>query len=91
MECADKTAEHMEMVAVKAGNHTHVADDIDWFPSKINCHCHWQFMNNFPTILNCLQGVILSQIGHPDKLYSLSSEEIRSLPCSVTNDCGKLL
>jgi len=29
MGSADKTVERLEMVAVKAGNHTHVAVDID--------------------------------------------------------------
>lgn len=29
MESADETAERLEMTAVKTGNHTHSADDID--------------------------------------------------------------
>ena len=29
IESVDKTAERLEMAAVKAGNHTHAADDID--------------------------------------------------------------
>jgi hypothetical protein len=30
METGDKTAERLEMAAVKEGNRTLVADDIDW-------------------------------------------------------------
>jgi len=30
MENGDKTAERLEMAAVKEGNHTHAAVDIDW-------------------------------------------------------------
>jgi len=30
MENGDKTGERLEMAAVKEGNHTHVAVDIDW-------------------------------------------------------------
>jgi len=30
MENGDKTAECLEMAAMKEGNHTHVALDIDW-------------------------------------------------------------
>jgi len=58
MESADKTAERLEMAAVKAGNYTHVAVDIDWFVSQMECLCQWQFVNCFPMILNCLHGVV---------------------------------
>jgi len=30
MESGDKTAERLGMAAVKEGNHTHAAVDIDW-------------------------------------------------------------
>jgi len=33
MENGDKTAEHLEMAAVKEGNHTYAAVDIDWHVS----------------------------------------------------------
>jgi len=52
MESADKPAEHLDTFAVKVGNHTHVAVDIDWVVSQINCLCQWQFVNCFPMILN---------------------------------------
>jgi len=72
MESADKTAERLEMVAMKAGNHTHVAVDIDWFVSQIDCLCQWQFVNCFPMILNCLHGVVAYQIGHLDESCFIS-------------------
>jgi len=91
MESADKTAKHLEMVAVKAGNHTHMVVDIDLFVSQIDCLFQWEFMNCFQMILHCLHGVVACQIGHLDKPYSLSSVEICSWTCSVNNDGGKLL
>jgi len=35
MENVDKTVEHLEMDAVKVGNRSHVADNIDCFGSQI--------------------------------------------------------
>jgi len=35
METGDKTAERLEMAAVKGGNRTLVADDIYWCVSKL--------------------------------------------------------
>jgi len=37
METADRAAEHLEMAAVKEGNHTLAADDNDWCVSQIDC------------------------------------------------------
>ena len=37
----DETAEHLEMAAVKDGNHTHAAVDIDLRVSSIDCLCKW--------------------------------------------------
>lgn len=91
MESVDKTVEHLGLAAGKVGNHTNVADDIDLVVSKIDCLCHWQFVNSFPMILNCLHGVIVSEIGHPEKLYSLLSGEIHWLTCSVNNSSGQEL
>jgi hypothetical protein len=91
MESADKTAECMEMVAVKTGNHTLVAVDIDWFMSQIDCHCEWQVVNCFLTILNCLHGIVVCDIGHLEEPCSLASVEICSSTCSVNKDGGKLL
>jgi hypothetical protein len=88
MESADKTAERLEMAAVKTGNHAHMAVDNDWFASQIDCLCQWQFVNCFPIILNCLYCIIECQIGHLDEPCLLSSVEIRSSSCSVIKDGG---
>jgi len=84
-------AECLEIGAIKLGNHTHAANDIDWVVSILTCRCHWQFVNYFPMILNCLHGVVACQIGHPVEPYMLSSVHIRSSTCSVNKDGGKLL
>jgi len=39
METGGETAERMEMAAVKEGNLTLAADDIDWCVSQIDCLC----------------------------------------------------
>jgi len=91
MESSDKTVEPLEIAAVKAGYHTHVAVDIDWFVSQIDCLCQWQFVNSSPMILNCLHGIVASQIGHLDEPYSPSSVQIYWSTCSVNNDGCKLL
>jgi len=88
METGDKTAECLEMAAVKEGNHTLGADDIDQCVSQIGCHCLWQLVNHYPEILNCRHGVVASQIGHPVEPYSLSLVENHSLTCSVKKDEG---
>jgi hypothetical protein len=36
MKSADETAKCLEMAAVKAGNHAHVAVHIDWVVSQID-------------------------------------------------------
>jgi len=41
MENGDKTVERLEMAAVKEGNHTLAAVDIDWCVSYIDCLCQW--------------------------------------------------
>jgi len=91
MDSGDKTAERLEMAAVKAGNHTHVAVDINWIVSQIDSLCQWQFVNCFRMILNCLNGVDACQIGHLEEPYLLSSVEIRSSTWSVNKDGCKLL
>jgi hypothetical protein len=41
----------LEIAAVKSGNHTYAADDIDSCAIQINC-CRWgQFVNYIPMIL----------------------------------------
>jgi len=65
MEIGDNTMEHLEMAPVKEGNHTHVADDINWHIPQIDCLCQWQFVNIYPRILNCHHGAVASQLGHP--------------------------
>ena len=91
MEIADKTEERLEMVAVKAGNHTHMADDIDCVVSQMDCLCQWQWLNYRLMILNYLQGVVACQMGRLDESYLLSSVGIQWSRCSVNNDGCKLL
>jgi len=56
----DKTTRHPEMATVDAGNHTHLADDIDWSLSPINSLCPCQNMNQYPMILNCRCAIVAS-------------------------------
>jgi len=83
METSDKTAECLEMAAVKEGNRTLAADDIDWCVSQIECLCEWHVVDYYPLILNCRHHVVVNQIGHLVERYSMSSVEILSLTCSV--------
>jgi len=83
METDDKTAEHLEMTAVKEGNHTLAADDIDWCVSLIDCLCEWHVMNFYPVILNCHHPFVVSQLGQQVQPYSMSLVEILSSTCSV--------
>jgi hypothetical protein len=76
METGDKTAERLEMAAVKEGNHTLGADDIDWCVFQIDCLCEWHIVNFYLVILTCRRCVVASQIGHQMEPYSLSSVEI---------------
>jgi len=82
METGDKTAERLEMAAVKDGNRT-LAADIDWCGSQIDCLCEWHVMNSSLVILNRCHRIVASQIGHQVEPYSLSSVEILSLTWSV--------
>ena len=91
MENGDKTAERLEMAAVKEGNHTHAAVDIDWRASQIDCLCRWQVVYHYPVILNCRHGAVASQIGHTVEPYSLSLVEIPSSTWSVNKDGGKVV
>ena len=91
MENGDKTAERLEMAAVKEGNHTHAAVDIDWRASQIDCLCRWQVVYHYPVILNCCHGAVASQIGHCVEAYSLSLVEIPSSTWSVNKDGGKVV
>jgi len=83
METGDKTAERLQMAAVKEGNCTIAADDIDWCVSQIDCLCDWHVVNFDPVILNCRHHVVASQIGHQVEPYSLSLVEILASTCSV--------
>jgi hypothetical protein len=62
MENGDETAEHLEMAAVKEGNHTHAAIDIDWRASQIDCLCPWQVMYHYPVILNCVTALLRAKL-----------------------------
>ena len=76
MKNADNTVELQEMATVNTGNHTHVADVIDWCASQINSLCPWQFTNDYLKVLNWFDGIVASQIGHPVKSYWLWTVEI---------------
>jgi hypothetical protein len=67
----DKTAERLEMAAVKEGNHTHAAVDIDWHASQMECLYRWQFVHHYPVILNCRHGDVGSHIGHPGAIFAV--------------------
>jgi hypothetical protein len=88
MKNDDKTAEHLEMAAVKEDYHTHAADIIDWRVSKIDWLCLQQLVNYYLRILRCHYGTVVSEIGHPVLPYSLSGEEIVLSTCSVHDDDG---
>ena len=91
MENGDKTAERLEMAAVKESNHTHAADDNDWRVSQIDCLCWWQVVNHFRRIVDCCHGAVARQLAHSVEPYWLSFVEIPSSTCSVNKDGGKLL
>jgi len=76
MENSDKTAECLEIAAVKLRNHTLVADDIHWCVCQIQCLCQWQFLNYYPMIWNCYNECVARQISHPVEVDSLSSVKI---------------
>jgi len=63
MENNDKTTKHLEMAAVKADHHPHVADDIDWCVSQIDFFLLVAVGEQLSKILNCPQGIIASHIG----------------------------
>ena len=50
MENCDKTAEHLEMAAVKVGNHTNAMEDFDRRRSQIDCLYWRQVVNHDPRI-----------------------------------------
>jgi len=83
METGDKTAEHLEMGAVKESNHTLAADDIDWGVSQIDTLCEWYMVNFYPVIPNCHHCVVVSPTGNQVEPYSLSLVEILWSTCSV--------
>jgi len=64
------------MAAVREGNRTLAADDIDWCGSQIDSLCEWHVMNYYQVIPNCRHRVVASQIGHQVEPYSLSLVEI---------------
>jgi len=82
MEKGDKTAERLEMAAVKEFNHTHAADYIDWRVSHIDCLCQWQLVNRYPRIMNCHHGTVAREIRYLVEQYLLSLVEIPLLTCS---------
>ena len=71
------------MAALKEGNCTLAADDIDWRVSQIDCLIEWHVVNFYLVILNCRHHVVVRAICHQVEPYSLSSVEILSSTCSV--------
>jgi len=71
------------MPAVKEGNRTLEADNIDCCVLQIDCLCEWHVVNFYLVILNCHHRVVASQLGHEVEPYSLSAVEILSSTCSV--------
>jgi len=69
METGDKTAESLEMAAVKEDNHTLAADDIASCVSQSDCLWEWHVVNFYPVILNCRHLVGASQISHQVESY----------------------
>jgi hypothetical protein len=89
MENGDKTAESLELAAVKEGYNTHAAVDIDWRVSQIDWLSRWKVVYHYLVILNCRHGNIARKIGHPVESYSLPLVEIPSSTWSENNDGGK--
>jgi len=83
MVIGDNTAERLGMAAVKEGDRTLAADDIDSCVSEIDCLCEWHVTNIYLVILNCRHRVVGSQICHQVEPYSLSSVEILASTFSV--------
>jgi hypothetical protein len=83
METGDKTVECLEIAAVKEGNCTLAANDIDWSVSQIHCLSVCHVVNLYLVIQNCGHPVVGSQIGLHVEPYSLSSVKILSSTCSV--------
>jgi hypothetical protein len=69
------------MAAVKEGNRTLAAENIDWCVFQIDLLCEWHVVNVYPVILNCRQHIIASQIGHQVESYSLDPVAILSSTC----------
>jgi hypothetical protein len=84
-------AEHLEMAAVKEGNHTNVADAIDWDVSLIAWHLQSQFVNHYTRMLNFHPDAVASGIGYPVQTYSQYSVEIPLSIFSVNKDGGNIL
>jgi len=81
METGDKTAECLDIAAMKEGNYTLAADDVNQCVSEIECLCKWNLMNNYLVILNCRHHIVMSQIDQPVEPYSLSLVEILLSTC----------
>lgn len=90
MESAEKTAEHLDIVAVRAGNNTHAADISNWFVSQIHWRGKCQVMNYFPMIPNCFYRIVACLISNMEEPCWLNSVEFLLLTCYVNNDDTKL-
>ena len=76
-----RTEEHLEMVAVKAGNNTPVVDGNDLGVARIECLCSVFIQHYHLMLSHCPPGVIERQTAHVLEPYWLSSVEI----CSLTS------
>jgi hypothetical protein len=79
------------MAAVKVGNHTPGAVNIDCRASQINCLWRWQVVYHYPVILNGCHGAVANHIDHPMEPYSLSLVEIPSSTWFENKDGGKVI
>jgi len=70
-----RTGEHLEMVAVKAGNYTPVVDEIDSGVAQIECLCFVYFQHYYLMFPHCPLGVVVIETGHPVEPYWLASVE----------------
>jgi hypothetical protein len=83
MQTGDRPAERLEMAAMKKGNRTLVADDINTCIPQIDCLCKWHVVNFYLVIVNRRHHVVASLIGHQPDSYTDSSVQIHLLTCTV--------
>jgi hypothetical protein len=80
------TGEHLEKVAVKAGNYTPVADEFDLWVARIVCFGLVYFQHHYVMLPHCHLGLVVSQTAHQLEPYWLSSVGINSSTLYVTKE-----